>query len=179
MMSDNVEKQTWPRCMDTVIGTCLMPVPCTRQVLSAASEFLMQLKCVDITTSTRAALTLTPWVFPVQEYKTAIPLYQDALAISPMYPDSWFKLGCAAMREEEWDISVQAFLRVVQQVRTSPRVSPLSFAKNMTNPSIPGNVLAFATYLCVTYMLFTTASPTHFALNPSISSVQYPRARRT
>jgi hypothetical protein len=72
------------------------------------------------TTSARAAApTFTCLIF-VQEYIRAIELYQDALAISPMYPDSWFKLGCAAMREEKWEISVQAFLRVVQQVRAFP-----------------------------------------------------------
>ena len=53
--------------------------------------------------------------FGRQEYEECIPLYLDALAISPMYADSWFKLGCAAMRMEQWDVSIKAFLRVVNQ----------------------------------------------------------------
>jgi hypothetical protein len=57
-----------------------------------------------------------------QDYAKAILLYKEALSISPMYPDAWFKLGCAAMREEDWETSVQAFLRVVQQVRAAPHL---------------------------------------------------------
>ena len=47
------------------------------------------------------------------DFEGCIPLYLEALAISPMYPDSWFKLGCAAMRVENWEVAVKAFLRVV------------------------------------------------------------------
>lgn len=53
-------------------------------------------------------------LFEQQRWSECIPLFKEALAISTMYPDSWFKLGCAAMRDEQWDTAVQAFLRVVK-----------------------------------------------------------------
>ena len=43
----------------------------------------------------------------------AIQYFKESLAISGFYPDSWFKLGCAAMREEDWTTAVTAFHRVV------------------------------------------------------------------
>ena len=45
------------------------------------------------------------------EMKAAVALFEEALAISNFYPDSWFKLGCAAMREEQWATAVKAFHR--------------------------------------------------------------------
>jgi len=47
------------------------------------------------------------------DMKNAIVLFKEALLISNFYPDSWFKLGCAAMREEDWDTATLAFRRVV------------------------------------------------------------------
>ena len=52
-------------------------------------------------------------VYKRGDFKRAILLFKEALAISTFYPESWFKLGCAAMREEEWTTAVSAFQRVV------------------------------------------------------------------
>jgi tetratricopeptide (TPR) repeat protein len=35
------------------------------------------------------------------------------LAINPLYMNTWFSLGCAYMRFDEWDKALRAFSRVV------------------------------------------------------------------
>jgi tetratricopeptide (TPR) repeat protein len=52
-------------------------------------------------------------VYKRGDYRRAIALLEEALSISSFYPESWFKLGCAAMREEQWATSIRAFHRVV------------------------------------------------------------------
>ena len=53
------------------------------------------------------------YCFKTGDMKKAIQYFKEALAISGFYADSWFKLGCAAMREEDWATAVSAFHRVV------------------------------------------------------------------
>eukprot|EP01133_Synstelium_polycarpum_P003999 gene3999-4630_t len=43
----------------------------------------------------------------------AIEAFQMALAINPLFPGSWFSLGCAGMRLERWEVALNAFSRVV------------------------------------------------------------------
>lgn len=43
------------------------------------------------------------------EYRKSAECYEKALAISRLYPDSWFTLGCAYMRLEEWKQAIFSF----------------------------------------------------------------------
>jgi cytochrome c-type biogenesis protein CcmH/NrfG len=48
------------------------------------------------------------------QYAECITSFELALAINPLYMESWFSLGCAAMRLSQWEKAVRAFARVVQ-----------------------------------------------------------------
>jgi len=49
------------------------------------------------------------------KYQLALEAFQKSLRITPLYPMTWFMLGCCAMQCEEWDRAAEAFTRVVQQ----------------------------------------------------------------
>jgi tetratricopeptide (TPR) repeat protein len=57
--------------------------------------------CIDT-----CALTRPQW-------KECAEYYELALAINPLYMNTWFSLGCAYMRFDEWDKALRAFSRVV------------------------------------------------------------------
>jgi tetratricopeptide (TPR) repeat protein len=46
------------------------------------------------------------------QYQKSIECYHKALAINPLFENSWFVMACAAMKIEEWDIAVRALNRV-------------------------------------------------------------------
>eukprot|EP00002_Diphylleia_rotans_P022154 TRINITY_DN4339_c0_g1_i3.p1 TRINITY_DN4339_c0_g1~~TRINITY_DN4339_c0_g1_i3.p1 ORF type:complete len:765 (+),score=140.45 TRINITY_DN4339_c0_g1_i3:42-2336(+) len=49
------------------------------------------------------------------KYEECIPHFELALKINPMFPMTWFSLGCAAMRVGEYEKAANAFTRVVHQ----------------------------------------------------------------
>lgn len=64
------------------------------------------------------------WLADVK-WKECSEYYELALAINPLYMNTWFSLGCAYMRIDEWDKALRAFSRVVS---LDPDVLPrLSF----------------------------------------------------
>lgn len=50
----------------------------------------------------------------------AIEAFEKSLALSPLYPMTWFMMGCCALQCEKWDKAMNSFTRVVQQ---EPEVS--------------------------------------------------------
>ena len=62
----------------------------------------------------RAMRSLAVHSFKAQNYHKAVECYQKALAINPLFENSWFVMGCAALRMEDWDVAVKAFHRVTQ-----------------------------------------------------------------
>jgi tetratricopeptide (TPR) repeat protein len=62
----------------------------------------------------RAMRSLGVYYFKKQEYAKSIECYHKALALNPLFENSWFVMGCAAMRIEDWDVSLKAFHRVTQ-----------------------------------------------------------------
>ncbi|KAJ3155657.1 hypothetical protein HDU89_006631 [Geranomyces variabilis] len=60
----------------------------------------------------RAMRSLGAHYFKLGEWAKAIECYHRALAINSLFENSWFVMGCAAMRAEDWDQAVRAFSRV-------------------------------------------------------------------
>ncbi|KAI9100474.1 hypothetical protein DFS34DRAFT_578699 [Phlyctochytrium arcticum] len=60
----------------------------------------------------RAMRSLGVYYFKKEEWTKSIECYHRALAINALFVNSWFVMGCAAMRVEEWDQAVRAFSRV-------------------------------------------------------------------
>ncbi|EFA82305.1 tetratricopeptide repeat domain 27 [Heterostelium album PN500] len=61
----------------------------------------------------RAQRSLAHHYLARAQWQEAIDCYQVALTINPLFPNSWFSLGCAAMRLEKWDIATNAFSRCI------------------------------------------------------------------
>ncbi|KAF2076928.1 hypothetical protein CYY_001766 [Polysphondylium violaceum] len=61
----------------------------------------------------RAQRSLGKHYLMQEKWNEAIEHFSIALAINPLFPASWFNLGCSAMRIEKWDVAVNAFTRVV------------------------------------------------------------------
>ncbi|EGG20930.1 tetratricopeptide repeat domain 27 [Cavenderia fasciculata] len=61
----------------------------------------------------RAQRSLGHYYIRKEKWDEAIDAYTLALAINPLFPGSWFSLGCASMRVEKWDVSVNAFSRTI------------------------------------------------------------------
>ncbi|KAM9953926.1 hypothetical protein ACTFIR_009033 [Dictyostelium discoideum] len=61
----------------------------------------------------RAQRSLARFYLEREQYQLCIDAFQIALAINPLFPNSWFSLGCAAMKIEKWDTALNAFSRVV------------------------------------------------------------------
>ncbi|KAF9975422.1 hypothetical protein BGZ73_000927 [Actinomortierella ambigua] len=61
----------------------------------------------------RAQRSLGAFYFKHERYEEAITAYETALAINPLFENSWYVLGCAAMQVERWDTAIRAFTRVV------------------------------------------------------------------
>mmetsp|Transcript_10321 Transcript_10321/g.32889 ORF Transcript_10321/g.32889 Transcript_10321/m.32889 type:complete len:1110 (-) Transcript_10321:70-3399(-) len=49
------------------------------------------------------------------EYRESVKHMREALEINPLYPGSWFRLGAAAMRLEDWQLARVAFAHVAKQ----------------------------------------------------------------
>ncbi|TFK46952.1 tetratricopeptide repeat domain 27 [Heliocybe sulcata] len=64
-------------------------------------------------TSGRAMRSLGGYHFARGEYAKAIRCLRMAVAINPLLHRSWFVLGCACLREEDWETARQAFTRCV------------------------------------------------------------------
>ncbi|KAJ2361438.1 hypothetical protein H4S02_007705, partial [Coemansia sp. RSA 2611] len=61
----------------------------------------------------RAMRSLGAYHFKNGEYAEAVECYEKAVQLNPMYENSWYVLGCAAMKTEQWPTAAKAFLRVV------------------------------------------------------------------
>ena len=64
-------------------------------------------------TSGRAMRSLGGYYFARGDYPNAIASLKKAVAINPLLSRSWFILGCAYVREEEWEGAKEAFTRCV------------------------------------------------------------------
>jgi tetratricopeptide (TPR) repeat protein len=64
-------------------------------------------------TSGRAMRSLGGYFFAREEYAEAMPCLRRAVAINPLFTRSWFILGCACIREEDWEGAREAFARCV------------------------------------------------------------------
>ena len=64
-------------------------------------------------TSGRAMRSLGGYYFARGEYASAITCLQRAVAINPLLSRSWFILGCACIKEENWQGARDAFVRCV------------------------------------------------------------------
>lgn len=63
--------------------------------------------------SGRSMRALGGYYFAREKYAEAITCLKRAVAISPLLPRSWFILGCACMRAEDWEGAKNAFSRCV------------------------------------------------------------------
>jgi len=61
----------------------------------------------------RAQRSLGKHYLMQEKWQEAIDHFTIGLAINPLFPASWFNLGCSAMRIEKWDVATNAFTRVV------------------------------------------------------------------
>ena len=64
-------------------------------------------------TSGRAMRSLGGYFFAREEYAEAVRCLRRAVAINPLFSRSWFILGCACIREEDWEGAREAFTRCV------------------------------------------------------------------
>ena len=64
-------------------------------------------------TSGRAMRSLGGYHFARGDYASAIAALRAAVAINPLLSRSWFILGCACVREEQWEGARDAFARCV------------------------------------------------------------------
>ncbi|OZJ03997.1 hypothetical protein BZG36_03636 [Bifiguratus adelaidae] len=61
----------------------------------------------------RAMRSLGGYYFKADEFAKSIECYEAALKINPLFENSWFVLGCAAMQVSNWDVGTTAFARAV------------------------------------------------------------------
>jgi tetratricopeptide (TPR) repeat protein len=64
-------------------------------------------------TSGRAMRALGGYFFARGDYAEAVRCLRRAVAINPLFARSWFILGCACVREEDWEGAREAFARCV------------------------------------------------------------------
>jgi tetratricopeptide (TPR) repeat protein len=64
-------------------------------------------------TSGRAMRSLGGYYFARGDYPNAIACLRKAVKINPLYSRSWFILGCACVRQEDWEGAREAFTRCV------------------------------------------------------------------
>ncbi|KAJ7601038.1 hypothetical protein C8J56DRAFT_911911, partial [Mycena floridula] len=64
-------------------------------------------------TSGRAMRSLGGYYFARAEYEKAVDCLKKAVAINPLLSRSWFVLGCAGVRLEDWETAKGAFARCV------------------------------------------------------------------
>ncbi|KAH9959217.1 TPR-like protein [Russula dissimulans] len=63
--------------------------------------------------SGRAMRSLGGYFFAREAYAQAVRCLRRAVAINPLFTRSWFILGCACVREEDWEGAREAFVRCV------------------------------------------------------------------
>ncbi|KAJ2823153.1 hypothetical protein IWW50_003903, partial [Coemansia erecta] len=61
----------------------------------------------------RAMRSLGAHHFARHEYADAIACYEKAVRLNPLFENSWYVMGCAAMSVEQWQTAARAFLHVV------------------------------------------------------------------
>ncbi|KAI9337687.1 hypothetical protein DFJ73DRAFT_798397 [Zopfochytrium polystomum] len=62
----------------------------------------------------RAMRSLGSHFFKQGQFSESVSSFKLALAINPLFENSWFIMGCAAIRAEDWENAELAFRRVVQ-----------------------------------------------------------------
>lgn len=115
---------------DTVISRGKAATSVRRQTLDAAREAKLWCLLGDLEpdhalqhytkaweiskeTSGRAMRSLGGYYFARGEYSDTITCLRRAVAINPLLSRSWFILGCAYVREEDWEGAREAFARCV------------------------------------------------------------------
>ncbi|KAI9462038.1 TPR-like protein [Russula earlei] len=78
-----------------------------------AREHFERAWAVSGETSGRAMRSLGGYLFARDEYAEAARCLRRAVAINPLFSRSWFILGCACSREEDWEGARVAFTRCV------------------------------------------------------------------
>ena len=61
----------------------------------------------------RAQRSLGAFYFKKQMYEESIDAYQKAFEINPMFENSWFVMGCACLKLENFALALTAFNRCV------------------------------------------------------------------
>ncbi|KAJ3290539.1 hypothetical protein HDU79_003154 [Rhizoclosmatium sp. JEL0117] len=61
----------------------------------------------------RAMRSLGSYYFRTGDFVESVKCYDLALAINPLFENSWFVMGCAALRAEDWNTAQRAFLKTV------------------------------------------------------------------
>jgi tetratricopeptide (TPR) repeat protein len=59
----------------------------------------------------RAMRSLGALYYSRNQFKESIEAYQNALKINPLFENSWFVMGCAAMKIEEYETAIEAFAK--------------------------------------------------------------------
>ncbi|RKO97256.1 TPR-like protein [Caulochytrium protostelioides] len=62
----------------------------------------------------RAMRALGSYHFREARFEEAVRCYKEAMRINPLFSNSWFIMGCAALRYDDWDEAANAFMRCVQ-----------------------------------------------------------------
>ncbi|KAI3634693.1 hypothetical protein MIR68_007074 [Amoeboaphelidium protococcarum] len=62
----------------------------------------------------RAMRSLGGYYFKQGDYRTSIDCYNKALSINSLFESSWYALGCAALKIEDWDQAERGFRQCVQ-----------------------------------------------------------------
>lgn len=78
-----------------------------------AEEYYTKAWEVSNGTSSRSQRSLGGLYLAREEFTKAIPRFQAALKINPLYARTWFSLGCCLMREERLEEAREAFSRNV------------------------------------------------------------------
>lgn len=59
----------------------------------------------------RAMRSLGSFHFSNKQWEKSIQCYENALAINPLFENSWFVMGCAALQVENYETAIRAFSR--------------------------------------------------------------------
>ncbi|KAJ3330343.1 hypothetical protein HDU76_005889, partial [Blyttiomyces sp. JEL0837] len=62
----------------------------------------------------RAMRSLGSWHFKKGNFVESVECYNKGLSINPLFEHSWFVMGCAALRAEDWENAELAFRKTVQ-----------------------------------------------------------------
>jgi tetratricopeptide (TPR) repeat protein len=109
-------------------------------------------------TSGRAVRSLGGLHFTAGRFAEAIPCLRAALAINPLLSRSWFVLGCACTREEDWAGARDAFTRCVA-IDDTDAESWNNLASAYLRLSAEESKVWLPAYLCHTYAKVPGRSP--------------------